>query len=501
MARDIIVQDWRQPEQLQLLGNYEVSLTGRRQIAEVADKLWREHQHERERLSKIDKWYKGEQDPYAIPGANRELRELLELSRTPWLGLVVTTIAQAMYVDGYRSPVTGDDVPGPWKLWNENGMNKHQIAIHRAALGYGYCYGLAEIDDTSLALGDPKVRFKGMSPKRMYAVYDDPATDDWPVYALRVDRGANEEIVFRLYDSYLRHTLKLREGVWHLMDSSIHGADVVPVVRYTNQMDLDGNTPGEVEPFIVIASRVDKSSFDRMLTQHFNSWKKFWIAGMADLTSEEEARLAKMRVRHEDVLIAADPDTKFGTVEETDLNGFINTINADVEHLAAVSQLPSHLLTGKLVNLSSDALSAARAPLTQKVYERQVSFGHSHSQLLRLGSFMVGDTQGATDTLARVSWQDMEIRSLAQAADALGKMAVQLGIPRIALWKMLPGVTQDDINEWKEHLLDEDPTSVYLRNLNATGSGAPKDSGRDEQSDLNGTVDPEKDVDQSGKSD
>ncbi|QDM55900.1 portal protein [Gordonia phage Trax] len=491
MNQRITYQDWRQPEQLQLLGEYDDQLTDPKEIVKKAESLWRDHEVERDRLAKIDQWYKGEQEPHNVRGATPELQELLALSRTPWLGLVVTTIAQAMYVDGYRSPVTGDDVPGPWRIWNDNGMHKHQIAIHRAALGYGYAYALVEAGVSPLTQ-EPTARIKGMSPKRMFAVYDDPAVDDWPVYALRVDRAENERKLFTFYDSTFAHSLTLHEGKWTIHSTAPHGAGVVPVVRYTNALDLDGNAPGEVEPFIVVAARVDKSSFDRLLTQHYNSWKKFYVSGMTDITDAEEARLAKMRIRQDDVIVAESVETKFGTIDETDLNGFINVINADVEHLAAVSQLPSHLLTGKLVNLSSDALSAARAPLTQKVYERQVSFGASHAQLLRLASAMSGDLSGASDVLARVSWQDMEIRSLAQAADALGKMAVQLGIPRIALWRMLPGVTQDDIDEWKEHLLDDDPTAVYLRELNATGS-QQKDDGDDQtDSEENGTVDPEK---------
>ncbi|QNN99358.1 portal protein [Gordonia Phage Sephiroth] len=489
----VLFQDYRQPQQLLLLQEGPGVLVDARAILDRAKKMWADAETETARLDRIDQWYKGTQDPYQIRGAAVEIRELNELARTPWLGLVVTTIAQAMFVDGYRSPVTGRDVPGPWNLWNANGMAKRQIPIHRAALGYGYSYLLAE-PGISPITGEPSARMLGMSPKRMFAVYNDPAVDDWPVYALRIDRGIDGRTNLYLYDRLYKHSIRRVDREWHVTASVPHGASVCPVVRYTNNLDLDGHTPGEVEPFIVTASRVDKSTFDRLLTQHYNSWKKFWIAGLADITSDEEARQKKMQIRQDGVLIAPDPDTKFGTVDETSLDGFVNAIGADIEHLAAISQLPSHLLTGRLINLTSDALSAARAPLTQKVFERQVSFGQSHAQALRLASSIQGDETGASDVLARVTWQDMEIRSLAQAADALGKMAVQLGIPRVALWRMIPGVTQDDIDEWTEHLLDEDAVSVYLRGLNATGqSDGPGDPAKDSPEADRGTADPEKD--------
>jgi hypothetical protein len=67
---------------------------------------------------------------------------------------VVTAAAQAMYVDGYRSRLdatavdaTGDDADPdtteavgspPWKAWLANGMDRRQIALHRAMLAYGH---------------------------------------------------------------------------------------------------------------------------------------------------------------------------------------------------------------------------------------------------------------------------------------------------------------------------------------------------------------------------
>jgi hypothetical protein len=40
---------------------------------------------------------------------------------------------------------------------------------------------------------------------------------------------------------------------------------------------------------------------------------------------------------------------------------------------------------------------------------------------------------------ARVSWQDMSVRSLSQAVDAYGKAAQMLGVPEQALWHVGSG--------------------------------------------------------------
>lgn len=435
-------------------------------LVEYVDKsLWPGYVKERNRIACIDTWYRGDQSDPSIPrGATKELKQLLSLSKTPWLGLVVTTIAQAMYVDGYRSLDARENSSGPWETWNANDFDTRQVAIHRAALAYGHSYVV--VTPGQAPDGSSRSVMRGVSPKKMFAVYEDPASDDFPAFALRVDQRSKDSFDVKVYDSTAVHELTVSSDEASYVRTSVHGAGVCPVVRYTNLLDLDGRTPGEVEPFIPIAQRIDKTLFDRLLVQHYNSWKVRYIAGMADFAdSEEEANAKKFKLRQEDLLVAADPDTKFGTLDETTLGGFIDAATADIEFLAAVSQLPNHLLTGKMVNLSAEALAAARAPLTQKIYERQVSFGASHARALRLAAKLQNDTPAANDVMARVTWQDVEVRSLSQAVDALGKASQMLGIPKQDLWARIPGVTQSDVEEWKVHALDDSPLNVYLRNL------------------------------------
>jgi hypothetical protein len=117
------------------------------------------------------------------------------------------------------------------------------------------------------------------------------------------------------------------------------------------------------------------------------------------------------------------------------------------------------------VNLSAEALAAARAGLTQKVTERQKSFGKSHVQALRLGAQLEGNDADALDVMARVTWQDMEIRSIAQAVDALGKAATMLQVPVKALWQRIPGVEKSDVDEWEVMAQNADPVAQMTNTL------------------------------------
>ena len=426
---------------------------------------------ERERLDRIDRWYRWSPDRIPLPrDASTELKALRELSETPWLNLVVSVVAQSMYVDSYRSPLhpPGEspetEMPrGPWRTWKANDFDNRQVAIHRAFLAYGYSFVTVL---PGVWGGEPTAAMRGVSPRKMYAVYQDPAEDDWPMFAIRVEPQPNGKVAIRFYDETEVHYLaaNVDGSAMEYLSYDTHGAGVCPVVRYTNQLDLDGRTPGEVEPFISAAKRINKTAYDRLLAQHFNSWKVRTAAGMAKPDTKEEERKAAILLRHGDLLVSSNKDTKFGTLDETPLDPFVSTWRADVEALASVSQTPTHALTGQLVNLAADALAESKAGLRQKVFERKRYAGKSHVQALRLAAQLENREDDANDVMARVTWQDTEIRSLAQAADALGKFAESLKVPVKALWGMIPGVEQSDVDEWAA-MIEADPMTVLANRL------------------------------------
>lgn len=460
-----------------------MALTRSALISLVKDELEPGWRKEKERLDRIDRWYRWSPEEVLLPpSATRELRELRDLSRVPWLGLVVTSVAQCLYVDGYRSELDqgAAQMPdgGPWRVWQANYMDCRQIALHRATLAYGYAFA-------TVLPGDPVPVIRGVSPRKMFAVYDDLAEDDWPEFAMRIISCTDTDLRARVYDAENVYTVRVPATTVNGGPSVIvekteeHAAGVVPVVRYCNELDLDGRASGEIEPHIPLAARINKTAYDRMLVQHFNSWKVRYVTGMVEPETQEEANRKKLDLRVQDILIAEDPDTKFGTLDETTLDGFIRAHQADIESLAAVTQTPAHELTGTLINVSAEGLAMIRASQMQKVHEVQKSIGRSHVQALRLASSLVGDDAFAQDVTGRVTWQDTSIRSMAQAVDALGKAATMLGIPASALWGRIPGVEKQDVEEWKAQAREEDPIDRMQRELErqARGPAQPADAG------------------------
>lgn len=428
----------------------------------ISNEVYPKWSREKDRLDLIGLWMEGKQ-PYCVRVGPRDVekRALLELSRSPWLGLSVAIYSQAMYVDGYRSADSNDRGNSPgWKIWNANNFAAHQISVHRAAIGYGYSFVRVLPGTDYLGRKMPVIR--GVSPKRIFAMYEDPVADDFPVWALEM---MPDNHTWRWYDANVYHEFEnpSHGGKFKYLRTVDHGVGVCPIIRYVNQMDLDGRCVGDVEPVISVAARIDKTDYDRLLVQHYNSWKVRTATGLEQADDDADRVGDKRKLAQDDILISSDPNVTFGALPETNMAPFIAAHESDVESLASMEQLPSHLFTGKVINVSAEALAASRAQTTQKLLEKQTSMGVSHARMLRLASAIAGDMDTAADFSARVSWQDVEVRSLAQAADAYGKVAQQLGVPKEFLWRFIPGFDAADVEEMRNMALDADPLTVYLR--------------------------------------
>lgn len=452
-----------------------MALTPNMAVEVVKNRLWPLLVIERERVAHLDRWMRWDHDnPHSPRHATREYRDLSNRAQAPWGRRVVTAVTDQLYVEGYRGAKDAENA-APWVWWQQNGLDSRQIAVHEAAVGYGLSY--AVVLPGRSWLGEPMPVIRGLDPSQMIAVYEDPAWDDWPIYALRAEPqrvGDRTGWKLRLYDDTQVHVLVMSESGGSLthIEARDHGVGVCPVVRFTNHLDLRGRASGDVEPIIPVLGRIDQTVFDRLVVQRFASWKVRTVAGMAKPELPEEASAERLRLKVEDILIAEDPDTKFGTLDETSLGGFIEAHDADVRALAALSQTPAHEMLGSMSNLSAEALAAAEASLTRRVTRVKHPLGESWEQTLRLGAKIMGDEDAAKDVASQMHWRDMESRSLAQAADALGKLATMLGVPVELLWEKIPGWTTTDVDRAKQLVEQGGGLEALMRSL-ADGQESP----------------------------
>lgn len=403
-------------------------------------------------------------DIYVPQKATQEYRRLVNQSRFNVLPLVVTSVAQALYVDGYRS---GDGEPSAvWDaVWQPNRMDARQAGLFRAAVQYGVSYA-------RVLPGDPVPVIAPLSPRRCTALYDDPMTDEWPELVLVHEGGRR----FTLYDDEASYPLLLPEEGAPQLDGpqGEHGLGVCPFVRFVDSYeDLDEGACGKVEPLLPVQRQLNQTTYSLLMAQQYAAFRQRWVTGM---TIEEDANgnpREPFDIGVDRILHAEEPGARFGDFAESSLDGYLNSRDKALLYIASVAQIPPHnLVVGNAVsNISAEALAALEAGHRQDISEHQTSFGESVEQMLRLAGHAMGDTAAWKDTSGEVVWRDTTPRSLAQVADALGKLALQLDIPPEALWERIPGVTQTEIERWKSLSGDRDALGDVAALLAAPEAG------------------------------
>ena len=424
-------------------------------------------QAERRRLEDIDRWLSTDNPVEVFRKAHRpnsaERERLGRLSYTPVLRLIVEECAQQMDLEGVYSE--GRDTGALWEPWERNGMPTRQTALWRATLGYGYGFTVVNAGwlPTDPGAGTRAV-IRRYSPRDFYAEYGDVIEDEWPLFGLRTVRDKHGVAsMYRLIDEEVEHFVGVEDnGALAYLEARPHGNGVPPIVQWCNDQDLEGRSPGEIEKFKVPAQRYHKTTEDRLLIQHHNSWRVKTATGLEDPGSPEEREREKMRLAHDDILTGSE-GVAFGSLPETTMDGVIRAGDVDLDILAAVAQTPVWALRGgDMVNLSADAIVEARSMSRLKVRAKQRALGRAAAQTLRLAAHIEGRAEDAADFRLRMQWADIENRSMAQAADALGKIATQLGVPAALLWEMIPGVSTTKAKEWQAHAAEHPSEDARL---------------------------------------
>jgi len=411
--------------------------------------------------------------------------EIIELRRRAVLNLMSLLVgipAQISFVDGFRRE--GELFPKEWSAWLRNNMAAKQTSIYRAALTYGASY--VALED----LGKKKPTFKLLSTKDTVAYYTDPVNDVYPVYALtwrsHPTNSTEGRLVYYDAERIVHFAVPKGGGERRVITDVEHKLGHCPVVRYVCSLDDEGTVRGVIEPAIPVQDRVNQTAFDLLVTQTFSSFKVRYAAGLvgeAVLNEDGSFKLdadgrqvyQPIPVSQARMLTTDDPQAKFGTLDETPLEGFISALEAAIKQFAVIGQLPPHSLLGNMSNLSAETLVAAMAQTMRFGHVLKTSWGASHQALLRLAAIDMELGESAEeDFTSEVRWRDMSDNTLGAVVDGLGKAATMLGIPGRALWARVPNTTTQEIKEWEEMADDvaheaafnaPDPTAAARRQV------------------------------------
>lgn len=376
-----------------------------------------------------------------------DLKDIFSICGKNVIAPVVDAFTHNLSVVGYRRG-NSDVNQAAWSLWQRQRLDARQEEIHR----YVHTYGLGYASVLPGPDGSPQVRYR--SPLRVFAVYEDPMLDTWPLYALetweareagkRVVHGAlfDDEVVYPLTLGEIPTGASAETGLQfsgarvRIGEPRPHGAPGhVPVRRFTATRDALGRPVGEVEPLKDLQRAINSVNFDRLIVSRFGAFPKSVISGWSGGRDEVLAASARR------ILTFEDPDVKAQTLMGADGRAYNDLITEMMEHVAMVAKLSPAEITGKMVNLSAEALAAGEKAQQRKLARLKDSLGECHEDVIRLMCHLDGDVEGAQDLESEVVWDDTEARSFAATVDGVAKLA-QVGVPLSELLGLVPGLTQ-----------------------------------------------------------
>lgn len=385
---------------------------------------------QRKDLMLFHDYYKGRfPKPYVPYEDATEFQSLLDRSVTNWCKKVVNITVRRLEVMGVMSATDSQAAQELWAVWERSNMGGKQRQTYRSSSRYGLGYEVV-----GRRRGTDETVIRPMSPMSTVHV-NDPDDPDVMQVGFHVTDDADDPAQRRLWlwtpDEWVVINPKGKRGA-KIIDQGEHGLGRPPLVVFRNEPDEDGGWTSDLDGILPIQDRINQTIADRLMTQSYGAYRQRLLLGWAPEKDEDGNDVKTLRPAVQRIMfINQDPSTiKATEFDATPLAPFLEATEADVRHLAALSDTPPHHLLGQMTNMSADALKAAESGHSAKVEQHKADYSDPREDVFRL----VAQYEGLpVDSALQVVWKDTEPHSEAQRMDALSKKDA-LGVPREQLW-------------------------------------------------------------------
>lgn len=428
-------------------------------------------------LDEIHAYMAGDQTkPYAPTNTTAQTRRLQDQAITNLMPLLVGLPTQVLKVAGYRrgrpeDHATSDPLPEAeehkisfspeWRAWLRERMISRQHLLWQTTFTYGYAY--VAVDNRG---SQPRLRL--MPSRRTTGLFYDSANEIVPEVMVSVvsypDAEAEALGVLECVDHEKWYTAYFddEDNVYVDQDSfEFHDMGGTPVVRLTCYLDDEGRASGMVDRAIRPQNRVNQAVFSTDTTANNSSFKVRWAAGLVpSYKMDANGNLVidpstgkpipePIEVTQARMLMSDKPDAKFGTLDETPMQGMLSTEDQALRNFAAANQFPPHIFLGNISNLSAEALDAAEAQFRRLVEYFQNQFSAFVEELMRMLARALGDDDGAESYGGTVRWAPFGMRAFATWMDGLAKAVDSMGVPQRGAWAMIPNVESATLEQWE----------------------------------------------------
>ena len=400
---------------------------------------WESEQRDRRRL--LSYYDSTHPLPVNLPKFRQPYLDMLRLARTPWARLVVDTTAERITAQGFRIDTQAPDA-AVWQMFQRSRMDHLQRQVHREALITGAGYVSVWPDEA----GNPRM----MPESSLQVAHETAAGDmDTVVAAIKVWPDSVQEVwrldlfladgIYRYWAPWSKYGQIVPKGdVWEIMDALPNAAGAVPIVPFVVRRDWNGYGRSELADLVPLINRFEVLTSDLLVASSYGAFKQRWATGLeipVDPETGEEVEPFNAAVDR--LWISESEQTRFGSMDATDLGPIVRTIDNVVAQISAVSRIPSsYFVQSELANPpSADSLEASEVNLISKIRERQDAFGAGWEQVVAYSLRILGDARADIAKIETI-WKDPRSRSEAQVLDSATKMAA-VGIPQEAIWEYI----------------------------------------------------------------
>lgn len=432
----------------------------RNQLTRLNERLDRRYRQHR----RLESYSEGEAPlPEAVRRAKvvKSYRMLMGTADAPWGSLITGSTQDRLEIAGLTDPEDQKVADGCMELWQNNQMDLESKVAHSSVLVDGRAGVLvwrepgSEWPEVTLDnMGTMAVEFEeGSRRKRTGALRRWMGEDDRArctlyradfVYKFIGPKNSSGFAGTRWEPR--RDDANDEEDNWPLENPY----RVVPAVELAiNRKLRPGRFPyarGEYEHCTDLIDRIHLLTFLGLVVAFWMGFPLRGVIGERVLKDDEGNVIPPFNSNAGGLFQLEDPEAKIAEYAAADRDNL--QVFPELDQLSSITKTPRHYfpMKGGMQNLSADAIRASEGALHAKVSDYKPSLGEGWEETNRLLGLM-SDEKLELSPRAELQWKDHESRSLAERADAAGKLKDIL--PGVAIATRVLNFSQDEWRAWE----------------------------------------------------
>lgn len=354
-----------------------------------------------------------------------------------WPRLVVEALVERLTVEGFYLASDEDFARQAWRWWQANNMDVTSIMLETEALVQGSAYAIVGPGEFDIP------RITAHSRTEMRVSYNQFGKIGEAIRKYQMEDGSQW---YAHYEPGFTHYYgEGNSGKWLKAATLQTGLSRVPVVSFVNRQRIDKLTgESEMRDVMALSDACSRSLTNLQVAQELVSMPGRYLLG-ADSDSFVDGNgnpKTQFEVYIGRILLGPAGATA-GQFPGAQLDQIINTIKLYAQKVAAITGLPNSYLGITSDNpASAEALNAAANRHVKKAEQKQVIFGESFEEVMRIGHELVTGSVDPNLVDLETRWRNAATPTLQSNAQAAVQLVQTDIIPAVVARDMV-GLTPE----------------------------------------------------------